>query len=158
MALRTIRTDEDPILRKKSREIKEIDDRIKTLLDDMQETMYHAEGVGLAAPQVGVLRRAIVVDVGEGLIQMINPEILTEEGSVAGEEACLSVPMKKGRVERPQKITVRYRNIDNEEINLEASEFLARAICHEIDHLDGILYTDRATKMYRIVNEEDDDK
>ena len=124
----------------------------------MLETMYHAEGVGLAAPQVGVLRRAVVVDIGEGPILMINPEIVEEEGEISGEEACLSVPMKKGRVTRPEKIKVKYKNLENEDVELEASEFLARAIYHEVDHLNGILYTDRATKMYRIVEEEENDE
>jgi len=142
MAIRTIRTDEDPILRKTSRAVEIINDRILTLLDDMAETMHEAEGVGLAAPQVGVLKRIIVLDVGEGLIEMINPEILEIAGEQCGPEGCLSVPEQSGTVIRPQRVKVKALNRHHEAFELEAEDLLARAICHEIDHLNGILFTD----------------
>lgn len=143
MALRVIRTDEDPLLRKISRPIKNIDERTKTLLNDMLETMYDAQGIGLAAPQVGILRRCITVDVGEGPHQMINPEIIEETGSDIDVEGCLSVPNFNGTVERPEEIKVKYQDIDGVEHTIEASGLFARCICHEIDHLDGILFTDK---------------
>lgn len=152
MAIRNIRLDSDPILRKISREVDKIDDRIINLVRDMEETMYHAEGVGLAAPQVGVLRRVVLVDVGEGLYTLINPEITDKSGQIMGNEACLSVPGKFGSLNRPEKITVKYTNIDGDEKVIEAEGFFARALCHEIDHLNGILYTDLAEEIY--INEE----
>ena len=142
MAIRIIRTDEDPILRKKSRAVTEINDRIHTLLDDMMETMKEAEGVGLAAPQVGVLKRIIITDVGEGVIEYINPEILEATGEVCAIEGCLSVPERSGRVIRPERIKVRAQNRDGAYFVLDAEGLLARAVCHEIDHLNGILFTD----------------
>jgi peptide deformylase len=154
MALREIRLSKDPILRKKSKEITEITDRIKILLDDMIETMNEADGVGLAAPQVGILRRAVVIDVGEGPIKLINPEILEMKGEVIDIEGCLSVPGKSGTVSRPEWVRIKYIDIDGKERNLEGRGFLARAICHEVDHLDGILYTD---KMIEEVEIEDED-
>lgn len=153
MAIRNIRLDSDPVLRKKSRIITEIDERIETLLDDMLETMYHAHGVGLAAPQIGVLRRAVVIDIGDGPIKMINPVISSPEGCISGDEGCLSVPNKQGVVERPEKLTVTFLDEKGEEIKLQAEGYLARAICHEIDHLDGILYTDKALELYEIERE-----
>lgn len=155
MALREIRLSEDPILRKKSKEIKEITDRVKILLDDMIDTMNYAEGVGLAAPQVGVLRRAVVIDVGEGPIKMINPVILEVEGESIDIEGCLSVPGRSGKVIRPEKVKVKYLNINGEENILEGTGLLARAICHEVDHLNGILYTDKMIE--EIVVDEDDE-
>lgn len=143
MALRVIRTDEDPLLRKKSREIKEVNDRIKVLLDDMVETMNNANGVGLAAPQIGILRRCVVVDVGLGTYKMINPEIIETEGSEIDIEGCLSVPDFNGTVERPAKIKVKYLDEEGQEKIIEARGLFARCICHEIDHLDGILFTDK---------------
>ena len=142
MAIRNIRTDEDPILRKTSRIVENINERILTLLDDMAESMYEAEGVGLAAPQVGVLKRIIVLDVGEGLIEMINPEIVEIAGQQCGLEGCLSVPEQSGTVIRPQKVKVKALNRYYEPFELEAEDLLARAVCHEIDHLNGILFTD----------------
>ncbi|SDY92686.1 peptide deformylase [Tindallia californiensis] len=142
MAIRTIRTDKDPILRKQSREVDEINDRILTLLDDMDETMRQAEGVGLAAPQIGVLKRVIVIDIGEGLIEMINPVIIEKDGEQCGPEGCLSIPEQSGIVIRPHRVKVRALNRYNEEYEMEAEDFLARAICHEIDHLNGVLFTD----------------
>lgn len=146
MAIRIIRKEDDPILRKVSREVDEIDDRIITLLDDMKETMDEAEGVGLAAPQVGVLRRVIIVDIGEGLIELINPQIIYQEGSQCGEEGCLSLPGISEEIERPNKVRVRGLNRKGEEIMVEGEDLLARALCHEIDHLDGILFIDRVGK------------
>lgn len=143
MAIREIRLIEDPILRKKSREVKIVDDRIKELLDDMVETMNDSRGVGLAAPQVGILRRVIVVDDGSGPIKLVNPEIIkksTEE--ILDVEGCLSVPNRAGEVSRPEKLTVKYLDENNEKKELEAENYLARILCHEMDHLDGILYVD----------------
>ena len=144
MSIRNIRIVGDGILRKRSREITEINGRIIQLLDDMEDTMRMRDGVGLAAPQVGVLRRAVIVDVGEGLYEFINPEIIESDGEVSTAEACLSVPNKIGEVKRPQHIKVRAYNRDGEEFELEACDYFARAICHEIDHLDGVLFIDIA--------------
>lgn len=143
MALRKIRIEGDPILRKKSRPVDVLNDRIKILLDDMVETMNDADGVGLAAPQVGVLKRVVIIDIGDGPIKIINPEIIEAEGSYISVEGCLSVPDKAGNVERPERVKIKYLNENWEESILEGSELLAKAICHEIDHLDGILYTDK---------------
>ncbi len=154
MALREIRTDLDPILRKVSREVTEINDRILTLLDDMVETMNHADGVGLAAPQVGILRRAVVIDVGEGPLKLLNPEILEEEGDILAIEGCLSVPGRQGTVHRPQKVKIKYMDTDGKNQVLEGCDLLARAICHEIDHLNGILYTDIMVEEIELNDEE----
>lgn len=143
MAIRVIRTDEDPILRKRSREVKEINDRITTLLDDMLETMYEADGVGIAAPQVGILRRAIALDVGDGPMKLINPEIIEQEGSEIDVEGCLSVPNFNGTVERPAWVKVKYLDETGEQKEVEATGLFARCLCHEIDHLDGILFSDK---------------
>lgn len=143
MAIRQLRYSEDPILRKKSREITEINDRIKILLDDMAETMYESEGVGLAAPQVGILRKAVVIDIGEGLLKLINPEIIETEGENIDFEGCLSVPGVSGKVQRPEKVKIKYLDIDGTEKELEGAGLLARAMCHEIDHLNGILFIDK---------------
>ena len=155
MALREIRLDGDPILRKKSKEITEITNRIKILLDDMVETMVHANGVGLAAPQIGVLRRVVVIDVGEGPMKIINPAIIESTGTIIDIEGCLSIPSLTGSVERPEFIKVKYIDDNGEEKIIEAKGLLARALCHEIDHLDGILYTDRALETF---DEEDEDE
>ena len=146
MALRNIRTDDDDILRKKSKVVEEVNDRIKILVKDMIETMYHANGVGLAAPQVGILKRVAVVDVGEGVHVFINPEILERSGSCIDFEGCLSLPGKQGEVERPAKVKVKALKESGEEFIIEAEDFFARAICHEIDHLDGILFIDKLVK------------
>lgn len=143
MAIRQLRYSEDPILRKKSREISEISDRIKTLIDDMAETMYENEGVGLAAPQVGVLRRVVVIDVGEELFKLINPEIIEVEGESIDYEGCLSVPGTSGKVKRPEKVKIKYLDISGNEKEMEGTGLLARAMCHEIDHLNGILFIDK---------------
>ncbi len=144
MAKRTIlNVDTDnETLRKKSREVDKIDSRILTLLDDMAETMYDANGVGLAAPQVGILKRIVVIDVGDGLIELINPVITYKKGEQIGPEGCLSVPGKTGTVARPEKVKVRALNRHGEEINIDAEGLLAVALCHEIDHLSGTLYID----------------
>lgn len=144
MAKRTIlNVDTDnETLRKKSREVEKIDARILTLLDDMAETMYDANGVGLAAPQVGILKRIVVIDVGDGLLELINPVITYKKGEQIGPEGCLSVPGKTGTVARPEKVKVRALNRNGEEINIDAYGLLAVVLCHEIDHLSGTLYVD----------------
>ena len=158
MAIRKIRTDEDLILRKKSKVVSNYNDRLKVLVDDMYETMDVAYGVGLAAPQVGILKRVIVIDNRDEengkRFYMINPEIIEKEGVEVGMEGCLSVPGKQGTVERSKDIKVRYNDLSGEEKILEAEDFLARILQHEIDHLDGILYTDKAIEMYEAESEE----
>ncbi|NEZ46008.1 peptide deformylase [Clostridium niameyense] len=144
MALRNIRENGDGLLRKKSRKVEKIDERILTLIDDMVETMYEADGVGLAAPQVGILKRVVVIDVGEGILKLINPEIIEKEGAYTDVEGCLSVPGIQKKVERPYKVKVKALNEKGEEIVVEGEELLARALCHEIDHLEGILFIDKA--------------
>lgn len=143
MALRKIRTKEDEVLRKKSKVVSKIDDRTLTLIKDMFDTMYDANGVGLAAPQIGILKRIVVVDIGDGPIALINPEIVEKRGEAKDLEGCLSVPGEQGTVIRPKYVKVKALNEKGEEIQLEGEDFLARAFCHEIDHLDGILYTDK---------------
>lgn len=144
MAIRTIRTDEDPILRKNSRPVDEVTDKIKGLVDDMIETMYEADGVGLAAPQVGILKRIIVIDIYDdtGVKVLINPEIIEEEGEQMEVEGCLSVPGRSGVVKRPMRVVAKGLNEKGEAITIEGTDLLARALCHEIDHLNGILFTD----------------
>lgn len=154
MALRNIRIDGDPILRKKSRKIEEVDDRIRILLDDMVETMQYADGVGLAAPQIGILRRAIVIDIGEGPIKMVNPQIIDKDGLEIDIEGCLSVPGKSGTVERPVNLKVKFLDENGLEKTLEGSKLFARAICHEIDHLNGILFTDKVLEYVYLEDEE----
>lgn len=146
MALRNIRKYGDELLRKKSKRVEIINERILTLLKDMEETMYDEDGVGLAAPQVGILKRVVVIDVGEGILKLINPEIIYTEGSFTDEEGCLSLPGEQGKVERPYKVKVKALNEKGEEIIVEGEELLARALCHEIDHLDGILFIDKVVK------------
>ena len=143
MAIRNLRFEGDPILRKTSKEEKEITPKIVELLDDMLETMYDACGVGLAAPQVGVLRRIVVIDVGEGPIVMINPVILETAGSQTGDEGCLSLPGKAGQVTRPNYVKARAFDENLEEYEIEGEGLLARAICHELDHLDGHMYVEK---------------
>jgi len=146
MALRNIRIYGDAVLRKKSRKVDVINERLITILDDMLDTMYEAQGVGLAAPQVGVLKRIVVIDVGEGPIYLINPEIIYEEGSCVDEEGCLSIPGTLQDVVRPKKVRVKALNKKGEEFIIEGEGLLARALCHEIDHLDGILFIDKSVK------------
>ncbi|MBQ5918352.1 MAG: peptide deformylase [Lachnospiraceae bacterium] len=143
MALRNIRTMGDECLNKVCKEVKEINDRTRTLIEDMIDTMYEANGVGLAAPQVGILKRIVVIDIGEGPIVMINPTILETSGEQTGEEGCLSVPNKAGIVTRPNYVKARAFNENMEEYEIEGTELLARAICHELDHLDGHLYVEK---------------
>lgn len=153
MAIRQLRLEGDPILRKMSRPVKEIDKRIKDLLDDMVETMYEDRGVGLAAPQVGILRRLIVVDVGEGPYKMVNPEIIDRSDEEQLDiEGCLSVPNLNGTVLRPEKVRIRYQDEEGQDRELEASGLFARCICHEIDHLDGILFRDRIDRIIDMEN------
>ncbi|TYP59999.1 peptide deformylase [Thermosediminibacter litoriperuensis] len=147
MAIRNIRRYGDEVLRKKSKKVTVFDEKLKQLLADMTETMRHANGVGLAAPQVGILKRIIVVDVGEGLIELVNPEIIDEEGEVVEIEGCLSIPGITGEVPRPQKVRVRAQNPEGKFVEIEGEDLLARALCHEIDHLDGILFIDRAKRI-----------
>lgn len=147
MALRNIVLETDPLIRKISRPVEEITPRILKLLDDLADTMYYENrGIGIAAPQVGVLRRVFVVDVGDshGLVEFINPEITSREGSQLYCEGCLSLPGKSADVERPAKIHIKALNRDGEEFELDADGLFAICICHEYDHLDGILFTDRA--------------
>lgn len=146
MAIRNIVKIGDDVLRKVCRTQLTFDDKLATILDDMAETMYKAEGVGLAAPQVGILRRFCVVDVGDGLIELINPVITAKEGSQTGSEGCLSIPERFEEVTRPMTVTVRAQNRKGENIIITAEGFKARAFCHEIDHLDGVLYIDRVDK------------
>jgi peptide deformylase len=144
MALRNITNYKtDDILRKKSKYVDKIDKRTLQLLNDMVETMYKENGVGLAAPQVGILKRVIVVDIGNGLIKLINPEIVAKEGEKQDIEGCLSIPGIVGKVKRPYKVKVKALNEIGEEVEIEAKGLLARAFCHEIDHLDGILFIDK---------------
>lgn len=159
MAQLQIRIDGDPILRKKSRKVETFDDSLQQLIDDMYDTMYGAEGVGLAAVQIGKLKRLIVLDDYEGTkMVLINPERVAEEGSCEATEACLSVPERMGKVERFEKVKINYMNEKGEEKTLEAEDFLARIIQHEMDHLEGILYTDRAEEMYNVNNSREGDE
>lgn len=152
MAIRVIVKEPDPILREVSRPVPKITPNIHKLLDDMAETMYHAQGVGLAAPQIGILKRVIVLDPADGetgLIEMINPEILEKSGRVLGAEGCLSIPGIQGEVYRYEKIRVKGLDRHGNELVMDAEGWLARIFQHEIDHLDGILFTDKAENIYR---------
>ena len=157
MAILNIVTSEDEVLRKKCRLVEKITPRTLTLLDDMLDTMRAANGVGLAAPQVGILRRIVIVDIGEGLIEMINPEIVATEGEQEGEEGCLSVPDEVGIVKRPNIVTVKATDRNGEPFTIRGEGLLARAFCHEIDHLDGILYIDKASRMLTPEEMEDEE-
>ena len=150
MALRKIREIGDPILNKTCKEVKEVTDRTKDLIDDMFETMYEAQGVGLAAPQVGILKRVVVIDVGEGLIELVNPEIISHKGKQEGTEGCLSFPGEYGTVIRPNKVTVKAQDRNGKEFTMQGKELLARAFCHEIDHLNGIVFKDLVEEMIDI--------
>ena len=155
MAIRNIRTLGDDILRAKAKEITEMSPRIEELIDDMFDTMYDAMGVGLAAPQVGILKRIVVIDVGEGPIVMINPEIIESDGEQTGDEGCLSVPGKAGQVTRPNYVKARFMGEDMNEYEIEGEELLARCICHELDHLDGHLYVEKVEGALHDVTYED---
>ena len=151
MAKLQIRIDGDPILRKKSRKVEVIDEDLHRLIDDMYETMYEAQGVGLAAVQIGKLKQLIVIDDYEGTkIVLINPKRVAEDGSSEALEGCLSVPERVGKVKRFEKIKINYTDRDGEEKTMEAEDFLARIIQHEMDHLEGILYTDLTDEMYDV--------
>lgn len=143
MALRNIRELGDPCLRKVCKEVKSVNTRTKILIEDMLDTMYAANGVGLAAPQVGILKRIVVIDVGDGPLVLINPEIIDRDGIQAGYEGCLSVPGKSGMVTRCNHVVVRAFNEDMEEFEFEGEGLLARAVLHECDHLDGVMYVDK---------------
>jgi len=156
MALRNIIEEGDPILRKQCREVAEVTDRIQMILDDMVETMHEAGGVGLAAPQVGILRRMFVAqpEPQNGPVYcFVNPEIVTLEGSQESEEGCLSVPGMVGKVERPEKITIRGLDREGKQQEYTFEGFEAIVMCHEFDHLEGILYVDKASELYEITNE-----
>ncbi|WP_273158777.1 peptide deformylase [Filifactor alocis] len=146
MAIREVRIDGDEVLRKVSRPVTEMTPRIEQLIGDMIDTMYQYDGVGLAAPQVGVLRRVIVIDIGEGPMVFINPEIVEQEGEQCGQEGCLSIPGVYLDVKRPNHVVVTAKNEKMEDIRVEGDELLARALCHEIDHLNGILFKDIAER------------
>ena len=157
MALRTIRTEGDEVLKKVSRPVKEMTPRIRELITDMLDTMYDAMGVGLAAPQVGILKRIVVIDVGEGPIVLINPEILETSGEQTGDEGCLSVPGMAGQVTRPNYVKVKALDVNMEEQILEGEGLLARAFCHEIDHLDGKMYTELVEgELHKVTYDEED--
>ena len=158
MALRKIREIGDPILNKTCKEVKEVTDRTKDLIDDMFETMYEAQGVGLAAPQVGILKRIVVIDCGDDPLLLINPEVLETSGEQTGQEGCLSVPGKAGIVSRPNYAKVKAYNEDMEEFILEVEELLARALLHEIDHLDGHLYVEKVEGDLMDVVPDDEDE
>lgn len=143
MAIRTIRTEQEPVLRKNSKPVTIFDENLENLLDDMKETMHMAEGVGLAAPQIGILKRLFIVDVGEGVVEFINPEILLTSGEQTGDEGCLSVPGKYGKVTRANYIKMKAQNRKGEFFEIEGEELMARAMQHEYDHLEGVLFIDR---------------
>jgi peptide deformylase len=153
MAIRMIRLEGDPVLRQVAKPVPEITKNIHKLLDDMADTMYDAEGVGLAAPQIGVLKRVVVIDIGEGLIELINPEIVLTEGEQYGPEGCLSIPGFHADVLRPNRVVVKALNRHGEEITVDGEGLLARALAHEIDHLNGVLFIDHLpeyTKLDRL--------
>ena len=158
MALRKIREIGDPILNKTCKEVKEVTDRTKDLIDDMFETMYEAQGVGLAAPQVGILKRIVVIDCGDDPLLLINPEVLETSGEQTGQEGCLSVPGKAGIVTRPNYAKVKAYNEDMEEFIVEGEELLARALLHEIDHLHGHLYDEKVEGDLMDVVPDDEDE
>lgn len=157
MAIREIRTMGDEVLTKVCKEVKMMTPRMAILIEDMLDTMYEAQGVGLAAPQVGVLRRIVVIDVGEGPIILINPEILETSGEQTGDEGCLSVPGKAGCVTRPDYVKVKALDENMEEVVYEGEGLLARAFCHEIDHLDGHLYVEKVEGEIHDVTYEDEE-
>ena len=152
MGLRKILTDKDPALHKVCRPVEKFDGRLHKLLDDMAETLEQANGVGLAAPQIGILRRVVVVDTGEEILELVNPELLDTSGEQVGAEGCLSVPGKYGLVKRPMVAKVRAQDRNGDYFEAEGEELIARCFCHEIDHLDGIVYTE---VMERYLTEEE---
>ena len=152
MGLRKILTDKDPALHKVCKPVVKFDNRLHKLLDDMRDTLVEANGVGLAAPQVGILRRVVIVDTGEEILELVNPEMLETDGEQEGAEGCLSVPGKYGLVKRPYWAKVRAQDRDGEWYEVEGEELIARCFCHELDHLDGIVYTE---VMERLLTEEE---
>ncbi|MFD0697166.1 peptide deformylase [Paenibacillus sp. GCM10027628] len=160
MAIRIIVKDPDPVLREKAITVTKFNANLHKLLDDMADTMYDAEGVGLAAPQIGILKRVIVMDCGDehgGLIEMVNPEIVTSSGEQIGPEGCLSIPGIRGDVSRPMNVTAKGQDRHGNPIEITGTELLARCIFHEIDHLNGVLFTDLATRTYTSEEEEEDE-
>lgn len=150
MALRQIVLYDNDILRKKSKEVQIIDEKVRQILDDMAETMYNAgNGAGLAAPQVGLLKKLVVIDMGQGLIKLVNPRIIKQEGEQKVIEGCLSIPNIYGKLIRPAKVTVQALNENGEEITLTGTGDLAKCFCHEIDHLEGVLFTDLVTEYVK---------
>ncbi len=147
MALRKIVTGEDPVLRKTSRAVENFDEKLGVLLDDMAETMYKNEGVGLAAVQVGVLKRVVTIDIGEGLLELVNPVITETKGSQEDSEGCLSFPNEYGIVERPNHVTVKAFDRNGNPVEYSGTGLLARAFCHELDHLDGVVFKDKVKEM-----------
>ncbi|MBF4693063.1 peptide deformylase [Fusibacter ferrireducens] len=148
MALRTIRLYDDPILRKICREVNVVDEKIKLILDDMADTLYHTDNsAALAAPQIGILKRLVVIDFGEGLIELINPVIVETQGLQEVTEGCLSIPDKWGKLNRPHFVRVSAQNRHGETFEIKGEGFLAKCLCHEIDHLEGILFIDKVTKF-----------
>ena len=157
MAIRTIREVGDDVLTKKCKEVKEMTLRTQILIEDMLDTMYEASGVGLAAPQVGILKRIAVVDIGDGPYVLIHPEIIETDGTQTGDEGCLSLPGKAGCVTRPNYVKVKCLNEDMEEVVYEGEELLARAFCHEIDHLDGHMYVEKVEgELHDVVYEDEE--
>jgi len=149
MALRQIRFFDDEILRKRSRKVEVVDDKIRQILSDMADTMYYSNGGGLASPQVGILKQLVVIDMGQGLIKLVNPKIIKSEGIQEVVEGCLSIPNRLGKLKRPAKVTVQALNENGEEIMLTGTGDLAKCFCHEIDHLEGILFTDLVTEYIK---------
>ena len=156
MAIRKIVEIGDDKLRKTAKRVEKFDLRLRLLLKDMADTMRKAEGVGLAAPQVGILRRVVVVDIGEGLVELVNPEIIATEGEECGPEGCLSIPGRSGLVIRPTKVTVRAQDNKGDFFEITGEDYLARAFCHELDHLDGVLYVDKMEQEIFPEDEEED--
>lgn len=154
MAIRNIVKEGDDVLRKRSKEVKEINDKIRELFEDMKETLYACgNGIGLAAPQVGILKRMIVIDLGDGPMEIINPVIVEQEGEQIEIEGCLSIPGVYGEVKRPARVVVEYTNLNGEKVRVEGNELLARCLSHEIDHLDGILFTDKVIRYVDVEEE-----
>jgi len=157
MAIRKIVLKGDEILNKRCKEVREINDRILELLDDMRDTLYeNGNGVGLAAPQVGILKRLVVIDVGEGLIEMINPVIVETEGEQVEVEGCLSIPGVYGKVRLPERVIVEYLNREGKKARTEGHGLLAICICHELDHLDGILFDEKVIEFVDLEKEDED--
>ncbi len=156
MAIRMIREQGEDVLRKRCKEVTEITPKIVEIVEDMLDTMYEANGVGLAAPQVGILKRIVVIDIGEGPIVLINPEIIETSGKQTGNEGCLSVPGKVGVVTRPNYVKAKAIDITGQSIIVEGEELMARAICHELDHLDGVLYVDKVEGSLEDVEAEEE--